>query len=199
MSSQVRALLVGINAYPPGVGALSGCVNDVDHFRDYLVRNFDPSRLGIEVLKDADATRDNLIRAFRQHLGKAGPGDVAVFHYCGHGARWASAAAFHDFYPDGKDEGLVCVDSRRPGGYDLADKELAVLIAEVADRGAHVAVILDCCHSHQLRHAKSWSLSQKFSHRHQKTCSSVLRIRQSHPVCLLQGAQHDRGSLLWLE
>lgn len=147
MSSQVRALLVGINAYPPGVGALSGCVNDVDHFRDYLVRNFDPSRLGIEVLKDADATRDNLIRAFRQHLGKVGPGDVAVFHYCGHGARWASAAAFHDFYPDGKDEGLVCVDSRRPGGYDLADKELAVLIAEVADRGAHVAVILDCCHS----------------------------------------------------
>lgn len=147
MSSQVHALLVGINAYPPDVGALSGCLNDVDHFRDYLVRNFDPSRLGIEVLKDADATRDNLIRAFRQHLGKAGPGDVAVFHFCGHGARWASAKAFHDFYPDGKDEGLVCVDSRQPGGYDLADKELAVLIAEVSGRGAHVAVILDCCHS----------------------------------------------------
>lgn len=147
MSSQVHALLVGINAYPPDVGALSGCVNDVDHFRDYLVRNFDPSRLGIEVLKDADATRDKLIRTFRQHLGKAGPGDVAVFHFCGHGARWASAAAFHEFYPDGKDEGLVCVDSRQPGGYDLADKELAVLIAEVSGRGAHVAVILDCCHS----------------------------------------------------
>jgi hypothetical protein len=147
MSSQVHALLVGINAYPPNVGALSGCLNDVDHFRDYLVRNVAPSCLGIEVLKDADATRDNVIRTFRQHLGKARPGDVAVFHYCGHGARWASAAAFHDFYPDGKDEGLVCVDSRGPGGYDLADKELAVLIAEVADRGVHVAVILDCCHS----------------------------------------------------
>jgi hypothetical protein len=147
VSSQVYALLVGINAYPPEVGALSGCVNDVDHFHDYLVRNVDKSRLGIQVLKDAEATRDQLIRAFRDHLGQAGPDDVAVFHFCGHGARWASAKAFLDFYPDGKDEGLVCIDSRGPGGYDLADKELAVLIAEVADRGAHVAVILDCCHS----------------------------------------------------
>lgn len=147
MSRQVRALLVGINDYPPEVGALSGCENDVDHFRDYLLQNFDRSRLGIEVLKNADATRDNLIRLFRQHLGSLGPDDVAVFHYCGHGARWASAAAFRPFYPGGKDEGLVCVDSRRPGGYDLADKELAVLIAEVAQRGAHVAVLLDSCHS----------------------------------------------------
>ena len=32
-------------------------------------------------------------------------------------------------------------------GYDLADKELAVLIAEVARNEAHVAVLFDCCHS----------------------------------------------------
>ena len=74
-------------------------------------------------------------------------GDVALFQFCGHGAQWASNAAFREAFPDGKDEGLVCSDSRRPGGYDLADKELAVLIAEVAANDAHVAVLFDCCHS----------------------------------------------------
>lgn len=147
MAPTVYALLVGINAYPPEVGALDGCVNDVDHFHGYLTGTCDSSALAIEVLKDADATRDNVIRQFRDHLGKAREGDVALFQYCGHGARWASASAFKEFYPEGKDEGLVCVDSRRPGGFDLADKELAVLISEVARNNPHVAVILDCCHS----------------------------------------------------
>src|SRR5262245_30860281 len=122
MSPRVYALLVGINDYPSQVGKLAGCLNDVDHFCAYLSNNFDKAYLAIEVLKDSEATRDNVIKQFRGHLGKAREGDVALFQYCGHGARWASAKAFKEFYPDGKDEGLVCIDSRRPGGFDLADK-----------------------------------------------------------------------------
>src|ERR1041384_30238 len=122
MGTRVYALLVGINDYPSEVGKLAGCLNDVDHVRSYLSDNFAKSDLAIEVLKDGDATRDNIIRQFRSHLGQAREGDVALFQYCGHGARWASARAFKEFYADGKDEGLVCIDSRRPGGFDLADK-----------------------------------------------------------------------------
>lgn len=150
MSQKVFALLVGINDYAPEVGKLSGCLNDVDHFRDYLNGSFDNTTLAIEVLKDADATRDNIVKLFRTHLGKAKADDVAVFQYCGHGARWSAAKEFNEFYPDGKDEGLVCYDSRRDKGvypFDLADKELAVLLAEVAANNPHLAVILDCCHS----------------------------------------------------
>ena len=147
MPSQLYALLVGINDYPPEVGKLAGCLNDVDHLHSYLTGSFDKANLAVEVLKDSDATRTNVIKQFRSHLGKAREGDVALFHYCGHGARWASARAFREFYPDGKDEGLVCIDSRRHGGFDLADKELAILISEVAKNDPHVAVILDCCHS----------------------------------------------------
>jgi hypothetical protein len=147
MGTGVYALLVGINDYPADVGKLAGCVNDVDHVHAYLSDNCDKADLAVEVLKDGDATRDNIIRQFRGHLGKARDGDVALFQYCGHGARWASAKAFKEFYPDGKDEGLVCIDSRRPGGFDLADKELALLISELAKNGSHVAVVLDCCHS----------------------------------------------------
>ncbi len=147
MSKDIYALLVGINDYSPAVGRLSGCLNDVDHFHQYLTENFDRSRLHIEILKDADATRPNIIQQFRSHLSKAKANDVAVFQYCGHGARWKSARPFEQFYPDGKDEGLVCYDSRGPGGFDLADKELAVLLAELAKNEPHIAVILDCCHS----------------------------------------------------
>ena len=147
MSRNIYALLVGINDYSPAVGKLTGCVNDVDHFHSYLTDNFDTSRLRIEVLKDADATRPNVISQFRSHLGKAKADDVVVFQYCGHGARWKSAKAFEQFYPDRMDEGLVCYDSREPGGFDLADKELAVLLAELAKNEPHIAVILDSCHS----------------------------------------------------
>ena len=147
MAKHVYALLVGINNYPPEVGKLAGCLNDVDHFHDYLKTSFDPSALAIEVLKDADATRQNIIDQFRRHLGKAQQDDVAVFHYCGHGARWASAPEFKTFYADGMDEGLVCIDSRLDNGYDLADKELALLISELAKNNPHLAMILDCCHS----------------------------------------------------
>ncbi|MGZ3396350.1 MAG: DUF7379 domain-containing protein, partial [Isosphaeraceae bacterium] len=45
------------------------------------------------------------------------------------------------------DDTLVLFDSRSPGSWDLADKETAKLIADVAAKGPHVAVILDCCHS----------------------------------------------------
>jgi hypothetical protein len=34
--------------------------------------------LAVEVLKDRDATRDNIIGQFRSHLAKAKEGDVAV-------------------------------------------------------------------------------------------------------------------------
>ncbi len=146
MSTRVFALLVGINDYPAGVPKLSGCLNDVEHFRGYLQRAVG-KQLAIEVLKDAEATRDNVIRLFRSHLGRAGAGDVAVFHYCGHGAQSASAPAFREFFPNGLDEGLVCIDSRTPGGWDLADKELAVLIGELARNDAHVAFVLDACHT----------------------------------------------------
>lgn len=151
MQSKVYALLAGVNDYTPNVGKLDGCLNDVDHYQSFLESHFDPQQLRLRVLKNSQATRQGIIDGFRQHLAQAQADDVVLFQFAGHGARWKSAPEFHKFYADGYDEGLVCWDSRReparPGSYDFADKELAVLIAEVAQSGAHVTVILDCCHS----------------------------------------------------
>lgn len=148
---RIYALLAGVNDYTPNVGKLKGCLNDVDHYHDFLKSKFDPSKLAIEIRKDSEATRQGIIDGFRNHLCQAGPDDVVLFQFSGHGARWKSSKQFNEYYPDGFDEGLICWDSRRepdkPGSFDLADKELAVLVAEVAQKNPHVVVILDCCHS----------------------------------------------------
>jgi hypothetical protein len=99
------------------------------------------------LLTNAQATPRGIIDAWRSHLGQARPADVALFYYSGHGAYEHPPPEFWDFEPDTKNETLVCYDSRLSGGWDLADKELAQLIAEVAANGPHVTVILDCCHS----------------------------------------------------
>src|SRR5262249_45354031 len=81
------------------------------------------------------------------HLGQAKDGDVALFYFSGHGAQQNSPEAFWRIEPDHLDEILVCYDSYQGGSWGLADKEIGQLIAEVADGGAHIIVILDACHS----------------------------------------------------
>lgn len=143
--ARLYALLVGINDYPGDIGKLQGCLNDIDNVHDYLTDTV--SDAAIVVLKDHDATRAELAKQFAGHLGQAGKDDVALFHYCGHGARSVAAPEFLPFELSGKDEGLVCIDSRNEGKFDFADKELARLLDDLAKNDPHIAVILDCCQS----------------------------------------------------
>lgn len=146
MERRFFGLLVGIDTYPDNDSKLRGCVNDVNHINDYLKEYVTLSQY-IETLKNSDATRENIIGLFRRHLGKAGENDVVFFHYSGHGSREIPAPAFNEYFSESKSETLVCYDSRLYGGYDLADKELAVLLWEVAKKNPHIVVSLDCCHS----------------------------------------------------
>ncbi len=147
MSKQIYALLVGINKYNhPKISDLKGCVNDVKNMKAYLENRFENPH--IKTLLNEKATYQNVIQNFRTHLtANAQKEDVVLFHYSGHGAREAAAREFKPFFPEGKEETLVCYDSRKTDGYDLADKELAVLVSEAASTGAHVVILLDCCHS----------------------------------------------------
>jgi hypothetical protein len=150
MPGTTYALLVGIDDYAAGLDALQGCVNDVRNFRSYLEGRFDGSNLALEVLENGDATRSNVIDRFDKHLGRAKPGDAALFVFCGYGAHSPSIPAFRAHSLGGQDEGLVLHDSRVSGNPDLADKELAALLHRLSppgERGPHVSLILDCCHT----------------------------------------------------
>jgi hypothetical protein len=117
--------------------------------KDYLEGRVakDGYQLHLRILLNEKATRQSIIDGFRQHLRQAGSEDVVFFYYAGHGGQQESLEAFWALEPDRLDETLVCYDSFSPGGWGLADKELATLIAEVDRKNPHIAIILDCCHS----------------------------------------------------
>ncbi len=149
MPRTVYALLVGIDKYPASIRPLNGCVNDIQRVQTLLADRIGRAGDRFEplLLLDNNATRQAVIDGFRQHLRKATQDDVALFYYSGYGSQEQSPPQFWYLEPDRLDETLVCWDSRLEDGWDLADKELAQLIAEVAANGPHIAVILDCCHS----------------------------------------------------
>ena len=145
----VYALLVGIDDYPAPVPPLSGCRNDIEAIEGLLTARVSGSghALHVRSLTDEEATRAAVIAGFREHLAQATADDVAFFYYSGHGSQEPAPEQWWHLEPDHLDETLVLHDSRTPGQWDLADKELSVLIAEVAASDPHVVIVLDCCHS----------------------------------------------------
>ncbi len=141
VAGRLAALLVGIDAYLPPVNALYGCRNDITALRTYLEGRATTggNQLDIMTLFDGEATRDAVVAAFRSHLGSTGPGDVALFAYAGHGSEEPAPPEVAHLEPTGRIQTLVLSDcGRRIDGKlrrGLADKELSVLIAEVADEG----------------------------------------------------------------
>lgn len=138
------ALLVGIDAYEPPVRRLAGCRADTVAAAA-LLGELCPDA-DILTLLDEQATRSAFVDAIGRHLGRAEGGDTALLWYSGHGShRRTSRRA--GLAPQGQDQTLVLFDSRAPNSSDLVDGELGELVASVAAGGAHVVVILDCCHS----------------------------------------------------
>ena len=147
--SKIHALLVGINKYAaPKISSLKGCVNDITNFHNYLNDSYKGRIVSPLVLLNEQATRQNIIDSFRNHLtANVKKGDIALFYFAGHGSREKSPIEFRKYEPEGKNETLVCYDSRQANAYDLADRELGFLIDELTQKGAQVVTILDCCHS----------------------------------------------------
>ena len=148
--ARLYGLLVGIDTYPNPRHNLKGCINDITEFEAFLnnrANGGDFDTPDLKILTDSGATRADVIAGFQTHLSRAGRGDVALFYYSGHGAQEPAPDLFWGIEPDRLNETLVLYDSRTEGGWDLADKELSRLIAQVAKNGAHVLVVLDCCHS----------------------------------------------------
>ena len=150
--ARIYGLLVGIDDYPTPVPKLEGCVNDVNAIEDYLRNRLDTNQYELHLQRlttngiDAKPTRKAVIAGFEEHLCQATAQDVALFYFSGHGSQESAPPEFWHLEPDHMDETLVCWDSRTTD-WDLADKELAYLIAQVAKNNPHIIIILDCCHS----------------------------------------------------
>lgn len=154
---QIYVLLVGINNYPEGITDLRGCIKDLQQIEDYLNSREDASNIHILRLEDQNATYNNIIDGFQNHLSKAQANDVAWFHFSGHGSEELTAEKFLPFSPNGKDQTMVTYwESEADGHRHIADKEMAWLIKEIASidemrnqktGSPSIVISQDCCHS----------------------------------------------------
>jgi hypothetical protein len=148
-SSRIYALLVGIDHYPNPAHRLHGCVNDITAFAQYLHQwaGANAVELKIQTLVNESATKAAIVHGLQKHLTQAKAGETALFYYAGHGSQEETPPEFWHLEPDHQNETLVCWDSRLGADHwDLADKELRVLLAAIAHR-SNLVVIMDCCHS----------------------------------------------------
>jgi len=170
-----RALLVGVSDYSTSLcwGNLS-TETDIELMREALVwHGF--AKSDIHVLPEKRATSNGIEDAIRKHLlDPAKRGDMAVFHYSGHGDRILDDDGDE---PDGLDETLApfgaprsgCLPPNFRGGGHIRDDDLGELLTEVRRRvgkEGSVLVSLDSCHSGSatrgLSPARGWGDADAF-------------------------------------
>ena len=111
------------------------------------------SRPGVVVLPADQTTHDGILAAMRKYLVEVPKrGDTVVFYDASHGSLRVNTAGEKLTV---RDEGgkLVFVDSTLvpsdayKGGYDIRDREMTRLFNAALDKGVHLTVIFDSCHS----------------------------------------------------
>ena len=148
---------------------LEGAVNDAESIADLLtgpkfgfpagnvalLTNPAPkhARPGVVVLAADQTTHDGILAAMKKYLVDVPQkGDTVVFYDASHGSLRVNSAGEKLTV---RDEGgkLVYVDSTLvpsdayKGGYDVRDREMTRLFNAALDKGVHLTVIFDSCHS----------------------------------------------------
>jgi hypothetical protein len=101
----------------------------------------DPDPDQIQVLTDSAASKNGIHAAIQQMGAKAGPGDVCLFFFSGHGTQVADASGEE---ADRKDEAICPWDTTGSLGNVITDDELASwLVACLPD--ADVVAVFDTC------------------------------------------------------
>jgi len=136
-----KALLVGIDSYPPP-NTLYECVSDVTNMRDILIKYYGFEVDNIRVVTDARATKQGILDRLHWLIQDAALGDKLVFHYSGHGSQIRDLNG--DEKKDHLDELICPVDMTWDGNF-ITDDELAAFIKDVPANC--LEVLMDCCHS----------------------------------------------------
>jgi hypothetical protein len=145
------ALLVGINSYS-NWNDLYGCVTDAISQQELLIHRFGFNPKDILMVTDESEikpTRENILQAFQSHLiDQVKPGDVAMFHFSGHGSRVLDSDSIAR---DGLSSTYAPQDRTRTqeGGNifvsDITGRTLFLLMAGV--NTDQITAVLDSCHS----------------------------------------------------
>ena len=169
------ALLVGINGYVRR--PLQGCANDVRLQYELLVHRYGFNPQDIMIVTDQRSAseldlpaqeiittpnRETIVGAFRGHLiEQAKPGDVAIFHYSGHGSYvkdpqpityssdsdYLNVSGYKDF--EGLNGTLVPIDSLETDAEDTVNDIMGstLFLLSKLVQTENFTTVLDSCHS----------------------------------------------------
>jgi hypothetical protein len=135
---RVRGVFVGISTYPNSQDNLPYTADDARRTREALMRGAGMHADDAVLLVDGEATIDNVRQAIQRVGQQAGPQDLFVFFYSGHGGR-VPRASFQREDPDNKDETLVVYDGQVTD--DQFNEWLGPLRAQTS------LIVLDACFS----------------------------------------------------
>ncbi|MEM9415436.1 MAG: pre-peptidase C-terminal domain-containing protein [Planctomycetota bacterium] len=136
---QVYGVFVGINDYPEGGSDLPYCDADATRTARAFRQHFGMDRDHSVVLTNSDATVDEIKQAIADIGAQAGPDDMFVFFYSGHGDQVARTAGTDIADPDGNDETLSVYDG------DISDDEFAQMLDGI--NAGTTLVVVDACFS----------------------------------------------------
>jgi hypothetical protein len=135
-TGRVFAVFVGISDYAGMASNLQYTADDARNLAQTLRADGVLAPESI-VLTDAQATRAQVRAAFQQVAAAAGPNDLFMFFYSGHGSQSDVSAAIQE--ADQRDESIVLRDG------EITDNEMAQMFASVRARVSVIA--LDSCFS----------------------------------------------------
>jgi hypothetical protein len=138
-AGRVYGVFVGISNYGGRASNLMFTAQDATRAHQAMVRGAAMRESDGIILTDQQATLANIRRAVQDIAGRAGPNDMFVFFYSGHGGRVPRRGAFQTSDPDNQDETLAFYDA------DLSDDDMSQWLSGVRARAS--LVILDACFS----------------------------------------------------
>ncbi|NEQ52075.1 MAG: caspase family protein, partial [Leptolyngbya sp. SIO3F4] len=150
------ALLVGINEYPNNL-SLRGPLTDVELQRQLLIHRFGFDKNNIHILRNQQASRQNILEAFDEYLyGPAGNEDVVILHFSGHGDRIRESDRMLDFLSQLDRRCIVngeCLNTAiatHPDNtpeQDIMGHTLLLMRAALTQKTKNITFLLDCCYA----------------------------------------------------
>lgn len=134
--ARVFAIMVGISEYGDVASDLPYTDEDAEKLAETLQREGVLNASSV-VLTNAEATVGGVQRAFQQVAAQAGPDDMFLFFFSGHGSQEDAPTSAQE--PDGRTESIVLTDG------EITDQEMGRLFATLDTRLA--LLVLDSCFS----------------------------------------------------
>ncbi|MCF0072924.1 caspase family protein [Dyadobacter sp. CY261] len=141
---KLYCVLVGISNYDKARKISASLHTDLELVEKHLLSLAD-FEVHLTKLTDHEATKDKIVRTFRNTLGQAHSEDTVLFWFSGHDAMEEADTIWGE--ADGLLDCLVCYDggTNKPADYLITHKEIHLLLNELySATRAHIVTIYDC-------------------------------------------------------